>query len=433
MTIFSRHRHILATLPVLALAMAVTSCADDGAEPPVEEGGVPIRLTTTVATVTEGSFGGTAHNSRAGWIGEFTDNADNALTQFRCFAFYGNERFMDNALVSRNPANGVCTWSENTHYWPKDDPLHFYAFAPYDYRTGDTQNTLTGQTSEFNLTVENNRVLLRDFEANNPPLSDVIYAMARDQRATTSGGSVNLDFRHALSCIEIYMINYHPYLDVDFHGADFLSLKYKADFIFPENGSTSASNQGHWTNYNPLVKKFNTSWLGSGDSEVINGSTIFFAKAPHRTDFSSEPAPVKVLADDHALFLLPQTLKRWTTADKCNTDEFNSGQQYDTSLPENAGYKPCLILMGRVRDSRTGVSIVDDYKDIGNWLVVPLNPNADGSDFTWQPGKKYRYYVTFGGNGNNMGWTVDGHPVFNNIEVGVIVEDWEYKDIIIYQ
>ena len=200
----------------LGAAIALPACQSDDA-PTRMQGGVPvsddvISIHSGISSIEEGSFTqgqGPASASRADdyndekygkWVGEFTNNSGrNVLERFVCYAFHGNDFYMQNVLVSRNPANNVCTRTDDTWYWPMSEPLNFYAFAPYNYKVGDTYNNPNpeSQQSDYHITVENSTIKLKDFEVNNPPVADVIYAQARDQYRWTNSGTVNLLFQHA--------------------------------------------------------------------------------------------------------------------------------------------------------------------------------------------------------------------------------------------
>ena len=435
---------------VIGAAIALTACSSDDAPRRTQSGvpvsGDPIKLTTNMSAITEGSFN---TKSRAGyddpkygeWVGEFTNTGTrNPLERFTCYAFLGNQKFMDNVKVNRNQSNNVCTWSADTWYWPMEGNLDFYAFAPHNYRIGDTYGdpNASGQQSDYHVTQSGNSITLQNFEVNNPPVADVIYAMARGQNRWTNNGNVDLRFQHALCAVEVYMENRHKYCDVAFHGADLLGLRYKATYNFPASGTTQDSDQrGWWSEYDNGLKRFNTSWLGTGYTEVTDvDPQMHYAIARH----NKQDGRVKIFGDDHAVFLLPQPLARWNHGDKCNANDFRDGSGRDIVLDAtSSGYKPCLVLRGYVKDSRNGVYLYNNQTGAGHDIVIPLNPNSNGDTFNWEPGKRYKYIIVFGdpdgfkddGQTNpdhTMGWTDQQDHVAMSISVNVSVTNWNNEN-----
>lgn len=383
-----------------------------------------IHLTAITGTVTAQPWGKTARGaSRAwtptSWVGEFSDNGSNPLTQFKCFAFQGSQMVMNGQLVTRTVGSGLqnCTWTDFTQYWSQNgQPMHFYAFAPHDYKTGNVYLDASTPT-DWNLTIgSDQRPVLKDFEVNNPPTADLIYAQTRDQYPTTNGGTVDLQFVHALSAIELRIENRHPFLQVAFHGVDLENLQYKADFIFPADGASSPSNQGYWTNWSGERKKLNTNhmdqdnWQTGGHNQGIDGNDGMQVIDPGENR--------GLLTGASTLFILPQTAERW-----------NRG---DAHRAVNGGTKPVVLLMGRVTDTRNGFDLVNDFTMLDDGrektLIVPLNPNSDGTPYTFEPNKRYIITIVFGGSGDNMGWTADGHEVAVPVGLKVSVQPWTDGD-----
>ena len=433
----------------LGAAIALPACQSDDA-PARMQGGVPvsddvISIHSGISSIEEGSFTqgqGPASASRADdyndekygkWVGEFTNNSgSNVLERFVCYSFYGNQKVMDNVTMSRNKNTNQCFWTEGTWYWPMTGSLDFFAFAPYNYQVGDTYGQSTPpQTSDYHVTVENNAVKLKDFEVNNPPVADVVYAMARNQTRNTNKGRVNLLFQHALSRVEVYIVNKSKYCDVAFHGADFMALRYKGTFTFPNTGTTeNADCRGSWSGLGDGLKRFNTSWLGTGytESPTAEYQNLYYAIA-HKNNTDGE---VKVLAGDRALFLLPQPIARWNQGDKARADDFRDSNGNDIILDAaTSGYKPCLILRGYVKDTRNGVYLYNNMTGAGHDLVVPLNPNSNGAAFSWEAGKSYKYVITFGDSSSNgtdadhtLGWTDQQDNVAVSVSVSCAIQNW---------
>lgn len=430
----------------LGAAIALPACSSDETPVPTKNG-VPvsdqvIKVRTDMANIQEGSFARSRYEyddpKYGQWVGEFTNQGTaNPLERFTCYSFHNSEFYMNNVIMERNTSTNVCKWTEDTWYWPMSEPLHFYAFAPFNYKVGDTYNNPNpeSQQSDYHITVENSTIKLKDFEVNNPPVADVIYAQARDQYRWTNSGTVNLLFQHALARVEVFIVNRSKYCDVAFHGADFVALRYKGTFNFPNSGSTTdAGCRGSWSNLDNGIKRFNTSWLGTGYTESPNAEyqNLHYAIAYH----NQWDTQVKVLADDRALFLLPQPIARWNKGDAANVGAFYDSNGRDQVLDAaTSGYKPCLILRGYVKDTRNGVYLYNNMTGAGHDLVVPLNPNSNGAAFSWEAGKSYKYVITFGDWSDNgtdadhtLGWTDQQDNVAVSVSVSCTIQNWNYEN-----
>lgn len=427
----------IALASVFAVVLSVLpSCSDtpdmgDNAKPEMSD--LPIELVTHLASATETSFGDDFTPGSRGqfdWVGEYTNQGANALRNFTCFAYYGNtgRTLMNGSGVTRDPNTNQCTWTNKIEYWPRTGvPLHFYAFAPSTYKVGDPYANSEATLTDWNIVVENERPVMKNFEVNNPPTADIIYAQARDQYSTTNNGKVSLQFYHALSAIELYIQNFSPYYEIGLHGIDFLHMQYKADFHFPTNGSTSDNNLGWWDNYSSDRKKLNTTsldndrWKDHSYGSVVRGHQV----APANTSNSNNPPIVKILTGTKALFVLPQSLAKWKNGDACSNTDTN---------PDNLRKgKPCIILMGRVTDIRSNTDIIDDYREDRNQIVIPLNPNNDDTPFVLEPNKKYKFVIRIGKDGDRFGWLKDGTYSMIPIHLGFTVEEWKYNETNIYE
>lgn len=400
----------------LSALIALTACSSDEDTPARLQNGipvsdVPITIGTEVSSITEGDMADANKNNNASranswaWVGEFTaSGGSNPLTAFACYAFAGNNPFFDNEVLLRDTNTNACSWrGGQTWYWPKDDNLNFYAFAPYNYRSGaynDNDNRNSGMDVQLS---PGYYAQVKDFEVNNPPVADVMYAVKRNCNRWQNDGNVNLRFEHALSMIEVYIENYHPYCDVAFCGADFVNLKYHANMQLPnwDNADTNYDDTKCWyTDMWDARKSFNTAALGTDQYEK-DGRKYAIARTNNQNGW------VPTLAGSKGLFLLPQHIDKWN---------YNEGP---------GSWKPQLRLYGFVWDYRNNEYLFDSYNNAGQYLIVPLAQNDDGID--WEPGKRYTYTIKFGLNGGDtMGWTNHNQEVAIPVTTSVEVSNWNW-------
>ena len=387
-----RFKHQIAFLAAVGIVACSTSCSTDDGGPEHVLSDKEIHLSVSMGNVTTGGFNG----SRA-WNGVY--NNDN-FDRFSLFAFYDNgSTFLNGVGVSRNTSNNVCTWTNNTVYWPVTENLHFYGFAPQ-------QN--------WSVSVENNQPVLRNYVVENPPSTDFIFAQDRDCNSTRNNGWVNLEFIHALSRIEIFIENMSPYYEVGIHGLDLQFMQYQADLILPDNGATSANNTGYWTNHKANRRSYNTNSIDQVDMET-GGNPRVIDKWGNNHAVARPGQRRSLLTGNSALLVLPQSVPHW--------DYNTQPALQDGETSNNIG--PNIVLMGRVTDTRLdNAELVDDYILGLTKMVVPLNPNNGA--ISLEPNKTYRVFVRFGDNAghNNLGITVNGEKVAIPVSTWVTVEDW---------
>lgn len=394
----------------LGALIALTACSSDDDAPATLQNGiavsdVPISMSTGISNVEEGSFGNASSQNTApasrnlpsGWNGQFTHNTGegpNVLTDFICNAYANGGQFFDGQWITRDAGTNKCSWKGGTTwYWPQNDNLDFYAYAPTDYNFPITRDA-------------NGSAHVYGFEVKNPPCNDVIYAVKRNCNRWQDGGNVNLRFEHALSMIEIYIENYHYWCDVVFDGADFVNLQYKGNLELPswDYANTMADDTKCWYSWRSDERKtFNTAALGAGND----------GKATAITNNQSKWVPV--LAETKALFLLPQTITRW-----------NYWDGPGSSAPQ-------LRLYGYVWDYRNNEYVFNSHGNAGGCLIFPL---SEGESLNWEPGKRYTYTIKFGlapdengnwGNSDNMGWTSEGQQVTIPVSISVAISNWNWE------
>lgn len=400
----------------------LTACSDDTATTHFENDIVltdnPIEISANVnIDINTGSRFGSWQ-----FVGEFTDNGTHALDKFMVWGYYGSTKFANGEIVNRDINTNVCSRTNGMPwYWPLLENVNMYAVAPTNFRSGEAFDD--NSTANYNI-VENNdgTITLKNIIIPSAPNVDLIYADVTEHNYNTAQGKIEFNFQHALSAIDVYIVNYSPYLDVAFAEADFNCLKYKGDFKLP-NISTKDGGRGEWINISNDITTHHTDKLGTGYSEIhkepksASDPTLiererWYAKAPAHTG-EGIPQEVSVFSGEKSLFMLPQKLAKWQKGD-------------------NVSLVPCLCLRGYIKDIRTGeylynVFCYDGHSQAGasQNIVIPLA--WDGHD-TWEPGKRYKYVISFGqNNGENMGWTDWNDAIAVPVGFAIAASYWDPK------
>lgn len=117
---------------------------------------------------------------------------------FNVSAYLGAALYIDHADVSHT---GNSVWmTADSHYWPDNRTLDFYAYAPSVLPDGVTGLSMGQQTISFDYTTPRNsgEGHCRDAEAQ----QDILFASSSLCRADAANGMVPLRFRHALAGIK---------------------------------------------------------------------------------------------------------------------------------------------------------------------------------------------------------------------------------------
>ena len=312
-----------------------------------EKADTPIRITTSLDKQT-----------RAG----YTQAAD--ITEFKMSAFKTgtNTLWIDNVDVTNS--SGSYSWSGNT-VWPGDGSgLTFVAYAP---------KTLSNVTPSLS----HNSSTITGFEQSTTDPTDLITAYAD----VTNGSSVTLNFKHALSKVEVQAVN-ESTLDytIDIKGIRIGGVNKKGDLAW----QTTPSGLPTWSNQTDKDK-----FSYEGTTEVTN------------------PTTAQSIMFDNEFYMIPQQLTGWAqSTDGPNT---NNGA-YISVL--------CQIKNGGIVKYPTSGS---GYA----WAAIPINGE-------WKAGYKYTYTLKFFAGGTGGAGYVDpevtggGTVIIQNtdINISVTIDSW---------
>lgn len=336
---------------------------------------------------------------------------------FYVSAISDGKTYIDKDYVTGS--NGNWTNTSGTRYWP-ETAVDFYAHV----NGGDAYKWNNGSPKFEGFTV-NNTVGSQ---------VDLLYAVKKNQSKTN--GTVNLNFRHALSQIVFQAKNTNANLYVEIAGVSVANVGGTNTFTFPSE-NTETNIVDHDENADGV---YEDGEFGSGISYDASWGTwnaLTSGSITYSVDFTKTPVPgnntlvALTTANEtgkeynsNAMLLLPQN----TTAWKPN----------DNPLPGATGNTGSYLLVDCAIFNVAG----DDYADgdvclwgelkEGEWKTKEL---AIPVAFDWQQGKKYVYTLVFGkGNG---GYDPDPEPdpdpenpdpVLVPITFEITVEDFELVD-----
>lgn len=282
----------------------------------------------------------------------------NNLQAFKVTAIGNDKNYFTNLVV--NSSDGGHTWqTASTYYWPSFG-LSFFAYAPQDIGSGA-------------VSIDNSAKKITGFSPSQTVAEqkDLVIAYNKGDRLKNEKPGVALNFKHALSQIEVKAKCMNSNIKVEVLGVKVMNVAGTADFTFPEDKPTDSSyelSQGQWTN-----AKGTQGYLIKGTTPVTLTSNA-----------------QSIMMDAGNFMLIPQTLTKW-----------------DGTAASGGAYLSVLCR----------ISSVDGDNEV---LLYPLATSTDDKsgkyglsavaiDTNWLPGKKYTYTLTFCGNDSGAG-RIDPNP-----------------------
>lgn len=293
----------------------------------------------------------------------------------------------------KNTGGNPATWTDQagTRYWPEaglDFFAHVNGGTNFDYNNGEPKFN--------NFTVQDDVT----------KQLDLMYAVKLNQ--SKANGTVNLNFRHALSQICFRAQNQNAKLHVEISGVSVGHIGSSATFSYPmvntdQNWEDADHNdiehditlpgQGTWTDaQSSALKQYDVTF------DAVNvGATVTNLTCPgegHVNGFA------KVLT------LLPQEVDAWDPSKPGTSATDWNGAYFLVKC------KICNIA-GDVYNAATDKVLHDNY------AAIPVN-------IVWEQGKRYIYTFIFkdGGNGGYNPDPVDPTPVLTSIDYETTVDDF---------
>lgn len=282
----------------------------------------------------------------------------NNLQAFKVTAIGNEKNYFTNLVV--NSSDGGHTWqTASTYYWPSFG-LSFFAYAPQDIGSGA-------------VSIDNSAKKITGFSPSQTvsEQKDLVIAYNKGDRLKNEKPGVALNFKHALSQIEVKAKCMNSNIKVEVLGVKVMNVAGTADFTFPEDKPTDTSyelSQGQWTN--------------------AKGTQGYLIKGTTPVTLTSDAQ--SIMMDAGNFMLIPQTLTKW-----------------DGTAVSGGAYLSVLCR----------ISSVDGDNEV---LLYPLATSTDDKsgkyglsavaiDTNWLPGKKYTYTLTFCGNDSGAG-RIDPNP-----------------------
>ena len=286
---------------------------------------------------------------------------------------------------------GGWTDSNGTRYWPENEPLDFFAEV-----NGDTE-------FRFN----NGSPIFEDFVVKDKvgEQLDLMYAVKKKQ--DKEDGTVQLNFRHALSQICFKAHNKTKNMRVEIKGVSVGHLANKGTYTFPAD-DTDENYEYHDDATGSTIPSLNRgSWSTPVESSYTNEYEVTFDKVAlePKGEITNLTCPGEGHKNGFAnvLTLLPQTVDPWDPTQK--------------KKDWNGAYFLVDVILSNV--------VRDDSKDSSNGnlhtgkVAIPVSVN-------WEEGYRYIYTFVFD-EGGSGGWTPNPEnpePVLTTIKYDVTVDDF---------
>lgn len=314
------------------------------------------------------------------------------LKEFRVTATAaGQSNYFTNMKVTKTSENAWST--EATYYWPTY-ALGFYAYAPINVE-GVSIDNASQKITDFAPNTDVNKQV------------DLLVAYNTGNRTANEASGVALNFKHALSQIDVQAKCSNPNIEIVVKGIRFVNVKKKGSFTYPAQTTTAGNNTtlaGCWA-------------LGN---EVSAGAD--YKASFEQSQVVTLGSDVKSInASSNNFMLVPQQLTQW---EKTTT---------------TGAYIAVLCRISSKDGDHKTVLYPESESDVTKFgsIIVPIDTN-------WEAGKKYTYTLNFCGDGGGAGMvdpnpdTTDpnvdptpkpgstgGDPVLGNpIKFTVSVEDW---------
>ena len=337
----------------------------------------------------------------------------NLPKEFYVSAISDGKTYIDGDHVTGS--NGNWTNTSGTRYWP-ETPVDFYAHV----NGGDAYKWNNGSPKFEGFTV-NNTVGSQ---------VDLLYAVKKNQSKTN--GTVNLNFRHALSQIVFQAKNTNANLYVEIAGVSVANVGGTNTFTFPSE-NTETNIEDHDENADGVYEDGEFGDITDG-LNWGTWATLTQGTEQYDVDFEKTPVPgtntlvalttkndPKKEYNSNAMLLLPQKTTAWKPETYPRpTAEGNTGSYLLVD---------CAIFNVAGTDYAEGneVCLWGELQE-GKWTTKEL---AIPVAFDWQQGKKYVYTLVFGeGNGGYNPDPEDPNPepVLVPITFEITVDDFELVD-----
>lgn len=276
----------------------------------------------------------------------------------------GQSNYFTDMMVNKTPTS---TWNtQHTYYWPSYE-LGFYAYAPTDIN-GVTINKDGKKITDFAPDKDVNQQI------------DLLVAYNTGNRTDNELSGVALNFKHALSQIDVQAKCSNPNIEIVVKSIRFVNVKTKGSFTYPDQTTTAGNLDG--------------CWAPGGD---LSSGADYKASFEQSKEVTLESNPKSINSSKNNFMLIPQKLTKWVK-----------------NTATTGAYIAVLCrISSKDGDAKTQLypelaSGGDNAAKFGS-IIVPIDTN-------WEAGKKYTYTLNFCGEGGGAG-LVDPNPDRNDTNV----------------
>ncbi|MDD3036783.1 fimbrillin family protein [Bacteroides sp.] len=279
-------------------------------------------------------------------------------------------------------------WNDEsgTRYWP-DNTLNFFAHV-----NGETSFAYNNGAPTFNNFTVSDNVETQ---------VDLLYAVKRELDKPI--GTVNLNFRHALSQIVFRAQNTNPHLYIEISGVSVGHIGSTATFTYPDTDGTDGNFEEHSDNISNAVLPGQGTWTNAQES-TLKQYDVVFDPVVVSSDVTNLTCPEKNHKNsfENVLTLLPQKADAW--------DPTQKGTEWNGSY----FWVNCKIW-------NIAGSEIDKEKD----RVLYEGNAAIPVTIDWKQGKRYIYTFVFSnGTGGYEPDPNDPKPVLTSIKYDLTVDDF---------
>lgn len=276
----------------------------------------------------------------------------------------GQSNYFTDMMVNKTPGDAWTTAA--TYYWPSYN-LGFYAYAPTNIG-GVSINDAGKKITDFAPNKDVNQQI------------DLLVAYNTGNRTDNELSGVALNFKHALSQIDVQAKCSNPNIEIVVKSIRFVNVKTKGSFTYPAQTTTAGNG---------------TTLAGCWDlgNEVSSGAD-YKASFGQGQEVTLTNSPKSINPSNNNFMLIPQQLAKWEKTSRetgayiavlCRISS-KDGEQKTILYPESG----------------------DNAAKFGS-IIVPIDTN-------WEAGKKYTYTLNFCGDGGGAG-QVDPNPDTNDPNV----------------
>lgn len=269
------------------------------------------------------------------------------LQDFVVYAFTEKKTLMNHVQVTRDGSS----WTYSpTVYWP-ETPVNFYAYSPDITTSGDILGDGTANINSYD----------------NPGNIDLLYAVNIGE--IQKGAPVMINFRHALSKVDVYLSSNNTTMDITVGKVTIGNIYNVASFMFPQATTSSSAPDvvGRWVTH-----------FKNGPIVMFDGGTT------------------------------PVTL----TADPTDLGENNSAGSFDFFIPQKLN----PLSYDTTSKTFTGSYIAIDCQIIDKNTGERLFPNANTPDYLKVEGTDYGR-IMYPATGNVITEWKLGYSYSYNIEI----------------